>query len=285
MVLSVGDETGRIEERIELATRSPQETMPEMLEFFRAKGISALGIGSFGPLDLDKSSKTYGSITSTPKLRWRDYPLLSALQKGLSVPALIDTDVNAAALGEASFGAAKGLSGCVYVTIGTGVGGGVLAEGKLLHGMLHPELGHIPLRPLEVDAMPDGICPYHKGCLEGLASGPAIEKRFGIKPALLPQGHEAWELEAEYLSQMCVTIVLMLSPQKIILGGGVMHKSGLIEKVREKTVSALGGYIRRPEILENIADYIVPPLLGDNSGAVGALILAARALKESEEYK
>ncbi len=285
MVLSVGDENGNIVKRLRLDTLSPSETVPPMLDFFRENEVEALGIGSFGPLDLDKKSKTYGSITATPKLPWRDYPLLSVMRDAVKVPALIDTDVNAAALGEAMLGAAKGLSSCAYVTIGTGIGGGIFVEGKLLHGLMHPELGHIPLRPREIDPLPCGVCPYHKGCLEGLASGPSIEKRWGVKPAELPENHPAWELEAEYLADMAASIVLMLSPEKIILGGGIMHVKGLIEKVRAKTIAALGGYVRRREILEGIDDYIVLPALGDNAGAVGALLLAAQAKNESEEYK
>lgn len=201
------------------------------------------------------------------------------LMDALNVPVGIDTDVNAAALAEARLGAGKGLNNVVYYTIGTGIGGGALVEGKLIHGLVHPEMGHILLRPDPRDPTPHGFCPYHDGCLEGMANGPAIEKRWGVSAKDLPQDHVAWEIEAEYLSQMCVSTIVMLSPEKIVLGGGVMHQLHLFPHIHRLTLEKLNGYVSHPAILENMENYIVPPALGDNAGAAGSLLLALEALK------
>ena len=248
-----------------------------MIDWFKSKDITALGIGSFGPVDLNPKSQTYGYITSTPKPGWSNQPLMPTLQESLHVPAMIDTDVNAAALAEWKLGAAKGLNSCLYVTIGTGVGAGLVVEGHLVHGLLHPEMGHMLLQPAKNDPTPDGFCPFHKGCLEGLASGPAIAKRWGRKAYELPQDHEAWELEAWYLAQMCVNAICTLSPEKIILGGGVMQQKHLFPMIRKKTQELLNGYIRHQAILEKIDAYITEPGLGTKSGATGALLLAKQA--------
>jgi fructokinase len=194
------------------------------------------------------------------------------------VPVGIDTDVNAAALGEAALGAGKGLHTIVYFTIGTGVGGGLYAEGKLHHGMVHPEMGHILLHPHPMDPAPQGFCPYHKGCLEGLACGEALNRRWGMPSRLLPDDHIAWEIQSDYLAQMCVSAILLLSPERIVLGGGVMNQPNLIERTRAKVLEKLGGYVAHPAITEGIDRYIVRPGLSDNSGAVGALLLAKAAL-------
>jgi fructokinase len=248
-----------------------------MISWFRDKGIVSLGIGSFGPVDLNPLSPTYGWITKTPKPGWCDTPLLPPMRDALGVPALIDTDVNAAALAEWKLGAAKGLNSCLYVTVGTGVGAGLVVEGRLVHGLVHPELGHMLLRQEPADRTPVGFCPYHAGCLEGLASGPAIEKRWGTKAQNLPADHEAWDLEAAYLAQMCMNAVCVLSPEKIILGGGVMQQKHLFPLIRRKTVALLNGYIQAKEIIDHIETYIVEPGLGTRSGATGALLLAKQA--------
>ena len=279
MVCAIGDENGNIFERASFPTRLPGETMPDMIGFFKERNIDALGIGSFGPLCLDKKSPEYGNITTTPKLDWRNYPLRSEFVKALGVPVGIDTDVNAAALGEAMFGAGVGCDTVVYYTIGTGVGGGVLAEGRLHHGMIHPEMGHMMIRPHEADPAPKGFCPYHVSCLEGMANGPAIEKRWGISAKELPADHIAWDIEAEYLAQMCVNTIVMFSPGRIILGGGVMHQEHLFPKIRKRTLELLGGYVAAPAIIDRIDEYIVSPGLGDNAGAVGSLMLAKAALE------
>ena len=280
MVCAVGDETGRILERVSLPTLTPAETMPAMIDFFRDKGISALGIGCFGPVDLNRASPTYGYITATPKLAWRNAPLLPEFVRALGVPARLDTDVNGAALAEATLGAAKGLGSCLYVTIGTGVGGGLVMGGRPVHGLMHPELGHQLMTPDASDPTPDGFCPYHKHCLEGLAAGPTFDKRWGMSARELPDDHPAWQLEASYLAQMCHNAMMSFSPEKIILGGGVMHKEFLLPMIRRETLRLLGGYISSPAVDAGLEDYIVSPGLGENSGVMGAYLLARQAYEE-----
>jgi len=278
MVCAIGDEKGNIFDRASFPTLTPEETMGGLIDYFKDKGIEALGIGSFGPLCLDKSAPNYGDITTTPKLAWANYPLRKAFVDALGVPVGIDTDVNAAALGEATYGAGKGIDSLVYYTIGTGVGGGALVDGMLVHGMVHPEMGHMLLRPDPRDPAPHGFCPYHDGCLEGMANGPAIEKRWGVSAKELPEDHVAWDVEAEYLAQMCVNTIVTLSPKKIVLGGGVMHQLHLFPRIRKLTLEKLNGYVAHKAILEDIDNYIVPPALGDNAGAAGSLLLALEAL-------
>ena len=280
MVCAIGDEFGNVIERASFPTRMPEETMPDIINYFKDKEIEALGIGSFGPLNLDENDPNYGDITTTPKPGWKDYPLRRELMKALNVPVGIDTDVNAAALAEARLGAGNGIDSLVYYTIGTGIGGGAVVAGKLLHGLVHPEMGHILLRPVENDPTPHGFCPYHDGCLEGMANGPAIEKRWGVSAKELPADHIAWDIEAEYLAQMCANTTVMLSPKKIVLGGGVMHQLHLFPKIRKRTLELLNGYVAHKAILEDIDNYIVPPALGDNAGAAGSLLLALDALEK-----
>lgn len=282
MVLGVGDERLSLIDRVEIPTRTPEETVPQMIQYFREKKVEAIGIGSFGPLDLRRDSPTYGNITTTPKPGWANVPLMRLLTEGANVPGEIDTDVNAAALGESVCGAAKDLNSCLYVTIGTGIGGGLIVEGNLVHGLVHPELGHMLLKPDPDDPAPEGFCPFHKGCLEGLASGPAVEKRWGENTKTLPDDHPAWRLESEYLAQMCANAVLCFSPERIVLGGGVMHRTHIFPMIRRRTQALLGGYVKNEEILTNIDQYIVSPGLGDRSGITGAMILAKRALERTK---
>ena len=277
MVLSIGNEENELTEQTSIPTGTPEETIPKMAAWFRERKIRALGIGTFGPVDLNPNSSTYGWITKTPKPGWGMTPLLPALREALQIPVKIDTDVNAAALAEWQLGAAKGLNSCLYITVGTGIGAGLVVEGKLVHGLMHPEMGHMLLRPGSKDQTPVGFCPYHAGCAEGLASGPALEKRWGMKAALLPPEHEAWELEAGYLAQLCANAILAISPEKIILGGGVMQQKHLFPLIREKTKTLLGGYICSDQILNHISSYITEPGLGTRSGALGALLLARHA--------
>ncbi len=279
MVCAVGTEDGKILDSKTIPTLSPELTIPELIRYFEETGIEALGIGSFGPVDLNPKSPSYGSITTTPKLAWQHTALLAPFQDALGIPVGFDTDVNGAAYGEAILGAGQGCSTLLYVTIGTGIGGGIILEGKPLHGMLHCELGHILLRPESDDPSPEGFCPFHKGCLEGLASGPALEKRWGKSGRELDPGHPAWDLEARYLAQMCTDAVMTLSPQKIILGGGVMHQAQLFPMIRQYTASLMNGYIQTPEISGGLDNYIVPPGLGDRAGITGALLLARDALQ------
>ena len=279
MVLAVIDEEGTVQKRVSMPTLTPAETMPGMIDFFRGSPIVALGIGSFGPLDLNPRSETFGYITATPKLAWRNYPLLEEFTKQLGVPAALDTDVNGAALAESVLGAAKGLESCLYVTVGTGIGGGLIIHGQPVHGLVHPEIGHIPVTPLPNDPMPGGICPYHGACLEGMASGPAIEKRWGVSAKELPDDHPAWDLESGYLSQLCASAMLSFSPEKIILGGGVMQKKFLLPMIREKTVRSLKGYVSHPAVEAGLTDYITEPGLDTASGIMGAWLLARQAEK------
>ena len=281
MVLGIFDEAGTELERFTLPTQTPDETVPQMRAFIDRNEIAALGIGSFGPLELNPAQPNYGSITSTPKLAWLNYPLLPALRGDKAIPCAIDTDVNAAVLAEAELGAAKGLTDVVYVTVGTGVGGGVLSGGKLVHGLLHPELGHILLRPHPDDPNPRGVCPYHDGCLEGLAAGPAIGARIGGDAKDLPDDHPTFIMEADYLAQMCVNLILTVSPQRIILGGGVMQRQALFPLVRTRVLDLLNGYVQAPALLEHIDELIVPPALYPVSGLIGAYLLGKRALEQS----
>ena len=278
MVCAIGNEKGEIFEKISIPTKTPETTMPEMIQWFKAKKIEALGIGCFGPIDPDKDSPTYGYITSTPKLAWKDYNIVGAFEEQLCCPVGFDTDVNGSALGEVTFGQAKGKKNIVYLTVGTGVGAGVYAEGKLLHGMLHPEAGHILMRRREDDHY-EGKCPYHKTCLEGLAAGPAIEERWGKKGIELQDRDEVWDLEAYYLAQALTNYILILAPQLIILGGGVMHQEQLFTRIRAYVKEMLNGYIKTKE-LEDIDHYIVPASLHDDQGIMGALELGRRAFEE-----
>ena len=280
MVLAVYDETGTELERITLPTETPEETMPAMIDFFRRHEVDALGVGSFGPLDLNPESPTYGNITSTPKLAWAQYPLLKNLLDGRDIPAGIDTDVNAAVIAEAELGAARGCKSAVYVTVGTGIGGGVYINGETVHGLLHPEVGHMLLRPHPDDPNPRGVCPYHDGCLEGLAAGPGLGARVGGDAKDLPDDHPTFAIEAYYLAQMCVNLIVTVSPERIILGGGVMQRQNLLPMVRAETVRLLNGYVQASAITEKIDEYIVAPELFPVSGLVGSYLIGKRALEE-----
>jgi|SRR5581483_767467 len=261
-------------------TSAPDVTLQSVIAFFRETAgskLEAVGIGSFGPVDLDRSSKTFGHITSTPKVGWANYNLAGAVADGLGVPVAFDTDVNTAILGEARWGAAKGLSDAVYLTIGTGVGGGAIVHGRVVHGMVHPEIGHLRIpHDLSKDPFP-GICPYHGDCLEGLACGPAIQARWGMPAGVLPPDHPAWELEAHYLALGLMNLTVTLSTKRILMGGGVMQQPHLFEFIRKKFAQLLNGYVQHPAVLTGLDEYIQPPLLGGQAGILGALVLAESA--------
>ncbi len=267
-VCAVGNDNGEMLERIQIPTTIPEQTIPMVIEFFKGHEIKALGIGSFGPLDLNEKSDTFGYITSTPKHGWCNFPFVETMKKALNIPVAFDTDVNAAAWGEFLFGAGKG-SNCLYITVGTGIGAGAVIGGKCLHGLSHPEMGHIFLRRHPLDRF-EGVCPYHKDCLEGLASGPSIEKRWGIKGENLLKDHQAWKLEVHYLAQALLQYILILSPEKIIMGGGVMKQSHLFPSIHNEVQRLSEGFLKLP-LLE---EYIVTPGLGADSGILGALMLA-----------
>lgn len=271
-------ESGTILARTEFPATAPAETIARALEFFQAQPqLQSIGIGSFGPVDLDPTSPKFGYITSTPKNGWRDTDLVGAVRRATGLPVAFDTDVNAAALGEARWGAAQGLDTFLYLTIGTGLGGGGMANGRLLHGLVHPEMGHIRVpHDLRADPFPGG-CPFHGDCLEGLVCGPALEARWGQRGETLPPDHPAWDLEARYIALGLATWICTLSPQRIILGGGVMRQAHLFPRIRAQVLTLLNGYIQASEILEGIAQYIVPPALGGDAGVLGAIALAATA--------
>ncbi|MCM2535877.1 ROK family protein [Neobacillus pocheonensis] len=275
-VCAVGDEMGKVIERIQIPTTVPEETMPKVIEFFKRYDLEAIGIGSFGPIDVNKESATYGNITSTPKAGWRDYPFVQALKDAFSVPIGFNTDVNAAALGEATLGAAKGLDSCLYITVGTGIGAGAIVQGKLLQGQTHPEMGHILVRRHPNDEF-QGKCPYHHDCLEGLAAGPAIEERWGDKGFHLVERPEVWELEGYYIAQALMQYILILSPKKIILGGGVMKQEQVFTAIYNYLQELVNHYVELPEL----STYIVSPGLGDDAGITGSLLLAHQALQEN----
>lgn len=276
-VCAVGDEKGNIFKRVQFPTTVPEETIPQVIEFFSKYDVHAIGIGSFGPVDVNQNSSTYGNITSTPKTAWRDYPLVKTIMDAFSVPIGFNTDVNAAALGEATFGAAKGLDSCLYITVGTGIGAGAIVQGKLLQGLSHPEMGHILVRRHPSDHY-RGKCPYHSDCLEGLAAGPAVEERWGEKGINLVERMEVWELEGYYIAQALMQYILIISPKKIILGGGVMKQRQVFAFVYKYLQQFINEYVFLPEL----STYIVSPGLRDNAGIIGSLLLADQALTNTK---
>ncbi|YCI27247.1 ROK family protein [Paenibacillus sp. Z6-24] len=277
-VCGIGDEQGHIHDLVSFATTTPEETMRQVIQYFERKNVQAIGVGSFGPIDPIVGSPTYGHITSTPKPHWARYNLIGKLQEHFDVPMRFDTDVNGAALGEYTWGAARGLNSCLYITVGTGIGAGAVIGGSLLQGLSHPEMGHILVRRHPEDAY-QGSCPYHNDCLEGLAAGPAIEARWERSGSDLPAEHPGWSMEAFYLAQALMSYILILSPQKIIMGGGVMKQKQLFAAIRSNLLHLMNDYLQHISLGEAIKDYIVPPALGDNAGLCGALALAAKAAR------
>ncbi|WP_317912471.1 ROK family protein [Carnobacterium maltaromaticum] len=272
-VCAISDENFEIKERVSIPTTTPEETLSNVFEFFDQFKLDSIGIGSFGPIDVNKKSATYGYVTTTPKVAWTNFDFLGAVKKRYEIPVGWTTDVNAAALGELKKGAAIGLDSCVYLTVGTGIGGGAVVNGKLLSGYGHPEMGHMLVR-LHPDESYGGFCPYHGNCLEGIAAGPAIEGRYGVKGHELADKIEVWQMEAYYLAQALMNYTLILSPERIVLGGGVMKQNQLYTLVREEFKKLMAGYVAVPPLEE----YIVAPGLGDNAGVTGCLLLAADEL-------
>ncbi len=275
-VCAVGTGPDDIRARVRIPTTTPDETLASVVSFFRAQreAVSAVGIGAFGPLDLAPASPTFGFITSTPKPGWSQCDIAGRLRTALGARVTIDTDVNAAAIAEHRWGAARGAGTVLYMTIGTGIGGGVLVNGAPLHGMLHPEIGHMPVPQDRVADPYPGRCPYHGACLEGLASGPAVHERWGQPGETLPVDHAAWALEARYLALALASCIYTLSPERIVLGGGVMQQRGLFPLVRREVQALLNGYIRAASVETDIDGYIVAPGLGVDAGMLGALALA-----------
>jgi fructokinase len=274
-----------IVDEIRFRTTTPSETLGRAIQFFQpfvtGAQIQAIGVGAFGPLDLNPESPTYGFVTATPKPGWSNTNVLGTLQQALKIRIALDTDVNVAGLGEYRWGASKGSDPSLYLTIGTGIGGGYIQDGRSLIGMLTPEMGHLRL-PHDRQRDPfAGSCPFHGDCFEGLASGPAIEKRLGLAGAVVPEEDAFWEIEADYIALALMNYILTLSPKRIILGGGVMQRDFLFTKVRRRVRKLLNGYVASKSILENIDSYIVPPGLGNQSGSLGAIALA---MQVGEKY-
>jgi len=269
---------GHIVEEVRFSTTTPEETLENAIQFFQpfvsSGKISSIGVGCFGPLDMNPKSSTYGFIAPTPKPHWSNTDVRGTLQRGLDVPIALDTDVNVAGLGESVWGASKGFDPSLYLTIGTGIGGGYIKDGKPLLGLLTPEMGHLRIpHNRELDPF-NGSCPFHGDCFEGLASGPAIEKRLGLTGANVPENDAFWGIEADYIASALMNYILVLSPKKIILGGGVMQRRFLFAKIRQRVQELLNKYVASASVLENIDDYIVPPGLGNQSGSLGAIALA-----------
>jgi fructokinase len=274
---AIGTGPEDVRDAVTIPTTTPDETIGLAAAFFAEREpVDAIGIGSFGPIDPRLSSPTWGQITTTPKRGWAHTDLAGEIGKRLGVPVAFDTDVNAAALGEHHWGAAVGLDTFCYITVGTGIGGGAIVNGKLLHGLLHPEFGHLRIpHDRQADPFP-GTCPYHGDCWEGLAAGPAVAARWGASPEELHEPR-VWELEAHYLGLGLVSVISVLSPQRIILGGGVLATDGLLQLVRRAVRDLVGGYIDARALDADIDDYVVPPALGRRSGVLGAIALASTA--------
>jgi len=283
-VCAIGDASGKIYDRISIPTEDdPHKTLKNVIDFFQKTHLktplTAIGLGMFGPIDINTNSPDFGVISSTPKAGWNHFNPVKELRKTFNLPIGLELDVGASALGEYKWGNGKDVNSFVYWTIGTGIGAGVILSGKIMSDiLLHPEMGHTYINHDKVKDPFPGICPYHGDCFEGLASGPAIEKRWGIKKATeLPPDHKAWDLEAEYIAYAMANCILTISPQKIIIGGGVMQLQHLFPKIRKRTVELLNGYLQHPMILEDIDNYIVPPGLGNDSGICGAIAIAEEA--------
>lgn len=284
-VCAVGTGPTDVRADVHVPTTTPGETLARVVDFFtrRAEGVpAAVGVASFGPIDRDPRSPTFGFITTTPKAGWRDADVVGPLRRLLGVPVAFDTDVNGAALAEHRWGAGRGLDVLVYVTVGSGIGGGAVVYGRVLHGLVHPEMGHLRVpHDREADPFP-GSCPYHGDCLEGLASGPAMHARWGAPPERLPPDHPGWTLETEYLAQGLAGIVAVLSPQRIVVGGGVARAPQLLPRVRARLAALLGGYVRAPLLGDRmIESFVVPPALGARAGVLGGIALAHEALRPS----
>jgi fructokinase len=279
-VCAVGNNPDDLQNIIRIETTTPKETISKTIEYFKEQNkknnLYAIGISSFGPVDLNQNSKTFGFITSTPKVGWQNTDFYGLIHKAFKIPVGFDTDVNGAALGEYEWGAAKGLDNFIYLTIGTGIGGGGMMNGELMHGLMHPEMGHILIPHNKKEDPFGGKCPFHKDCFEGLASGPAIEERWGSRGEELSIDHKGWYLEANYIAHATVNYICTLAPQKIILGGGVMQHKNILNLIHKKVKEILNNYIQVPELIENINKYIVLPGLGNRSGILGAIALAKK---------
>lgn len=270
-IVGIGDSARQIYARTRIDTTHPDETIPAAIEWLRAQGgdYAAVGIASFGPLDLDRASPTWGHITRTTKPHWSDADIAGPFARAFGCPVAIDTDVNGAALAEWKWGAGQGTNSTLYLTVGTGVGGGAVVGGRLVHGLSHPEMGHIRMPRHPADADFAGHCPFHGDCLEGLAAGPSIIARWGASLSDLSADHIGHEIIAWYLAQAAQTFQAILEPARIVLGGGVLGTPGLLNRVRAEAAKAAAGYFAGTP-----GEIIVAPALGENTGLLGALALA-----------
>lgn len=282
-VCAVGSDPDDIRNIVRFPTTTPADSLGKAVKYFieiqKKVKLKAVGVASFGPIDLHPESETYGFISTTPKPGWAHVDVAGFFERELGIPVGFDTDVNGAILGEHRWGAAHGLQNAIYLTIGTGIGGGVIVNGSLVHGLVHPEMGHVILHPRDDDPLPDGCCPFHGHCLEGMAAGPAIEKKWGIKAEQLSPDHPAWDLEAHYLAAGLHSFICTLSPQRIILGGGVMEQLQLFPLIWQKTLESLNNYVQHPQLSNSIDEYIVSPGLGKQAGILGAIALAQDKLR------
>jgi fructokinase len=277
-IVASGPEDIRAEARI--PTTTPQETIGRVIEFFKeyqktsGEKLAAVGVACFGPVDLHTGSPTWGYITTTPKPYWADTNVAGPISEALQVPVAFDMDINGAGMGELVWGRGQGLNNFIYITVGTGIGGGVIIDGRPVHGLVHPEIGHIRI-PHDWQEDPyAGYCKYHGDCFEGLCMGPAMKDRWGQPAETLALDHPGWALEAKYIGLACSNLVCTLSPQRIILGGGVMQQMHLFPMIRETMVKSLNGYVRSPAILDDIDNFITSPGLGTRSGMLGAVVMA-----------
>lgn len=273
-VCAVADEELNIIERVSVPTTTPSETLEQVFAFFDKYDVVSIGIGSFGPIGIDPTQDSYGYILATPKKGWAQFNFLGAMKERYAIPMPFTTDVNAAAYGELKKGAAKGKKSCVYLTVGTGIGGGIVLNEEVFQGVAHPEMGHIHVKRHPDDTY-EGTCPYHKDCLEGLAAGPSLEARTGIKGQDLPEDHPVWDIQAFYIAQALMSYSLIVPTEMIILGGGVMNQDHLIHKIRQSFVQQMNGYMETPEMDQ----YIVKWGLPNESGITGCLLLAQDAVK------
>ncbi|WP_321386715.1 fructokinase ScrK [uncultured Enterococcus sp.] len=280
-VCAVGDLNFKVQAQTSFPTGNPEETMAKVIDFFSAYDISAIGIGSFGPVDIDPNSENYGKILATPKLEWRGYDILSALKQRFKLPIFLTTDVNASAFGEYAMGAAATADSCVYFTVGTGIGGGVIQNGEFIGGLTHLEMGHTFVKRHPDDTDFEGVCPYHGAdCIEGAASGPSLQARTGLRGEAVTEEHDVWAIEAYYIAQLAFNTRLNFAPEKIIFGGGVMQQEHLMNRVRSIVEELNNGYVDMPSLEE----YIVNPLIPENGSAtVGNFALALKALGNNGE--
>ncbi len=287
-VCAVADEQGTLLHRTVIPTTNPETTLDQVISYFkeqeaaRGEKLTTIGIGSFGPVDLQRGSPHYGYITSTPKAGWQYADVVGPIKAAFpGIPVGFDTDVNTAALGEHHWGAAQNWDTFIYLTVGTGIGGGGMLGGRLMHGLIHPEMGHVLLPKHPDDPLARGVCPFHPNCLEGLASGPALKARWGVSGETLPVDHQAWEIEAYYLATAVMDFLCTCSPQGVILGGSVMHQKQLFPLVRKEVFRLVNHYLVHPR-METLEDLIVPPALGDDAGVKGAIALGRLAMDEAE---